>query len=241
MRRSNHEYSEYGLPESAGFRDPKASKPFGMNRRQVLTRLIALPSVGTAAGCATSSDARYPTKFWDEEVQLADGRIIWVEQGRGFSNLSSLATGIERELSVTLASLKFFLPGISSTVIEWSDRFKPLILNVFNGELFVGGHPFLGRHFTAFKRPRSGWVVQRYLTQSKAWERIPASKTPPPVRESNLLMADLLPAQGAVISLSKKASKDFNGSLGWSPYFRRLDPNKASDWSIGYDDKALTD
>ncbi len=241
MQRSSDENPEYGAPMPAGLRDTRAPKPLGINRRELLTRLIGLPLLGATAGCATSADARYATQFWDEEVQLADGRIFWIEQGRGFSNLSSLATGIERELTVTLASLKFFLPGISSTVIGWSDRFKPLILNVHDGKLYVGGHPFLGRHYTGFGVPRSGWVVQRYVPHSKTWERIPASHTPEPIRDTNLLMADAPKASLTVMTLATKTSKNFNGGPGWDAYNRRLDPKRLENQSKGYREADLAD
>jgi hypothetical protein len=238
MQRSNDENPDCAVRIPPAFRDSITPKPLRSNRRDVLTRLLALPLLGTTAGCASSADARYSTQFWDEEVQLADGRIIWVQQGRGLSRLGYQPT---YELYPTLATLKFFLPSISSTVIEWGDRFKPLILNVHDGKLYVGGHPYLGRHYSGFNRPRSGWVVQRYVPQSKAWERIPASHTPEPIRDTNLLMAAVPSASLTTMTLSTKTSKNFNGGPGWDAYNRRLDPAFRSSWSQGSDEKNLSD
>lgn len=238
MQRSNDENPEYGAPRPVGLRDSRAPKPWGVNRREVLTRLIALPLVGATAGCATSADARHATQFWDEEVQLADGRIIWVQQGRGLSRISD---GLTRYPYPTLASLKFFLPGVSPTVIEWSDRFKPLNLNVHDGELYVAGQPFLERHWFAFDKPRSGWVVQRYIARSKVWDRTPASLIPEPIRATNLLMAEIPNASWPVMSLSIKNASNFNGAASRQQFDRQLDPTVKAGLATGFRDTNLKD
>ncbi len=220
--------------------NPSARTSIG--RRAVLGGVGAVAFMGIS-GCETmflSEEAQATSTpiRWNEEVRFADGRVIVVRQGRGTSRLYN---GNRVVLRATLASLRFVIPEIQSTPIEWSDRFMPLILNVYEGELYVGGSPFLGRHFEEFGRPRSGWVVQRYDPSTQAWVRIPASKTPEPIRKTNLLI-DLPPPESfKLVTLEIKASVAYNGNSGIDLEIKQLDPNRRTTYGSGYRDQALTD
>jgi hypothetical protein len=217
--------------------------------RRVLGRRAILGSVLASSlltGCETMFIPENPqatsTRFhWNEEVQLSDGRIIVVRQGRGTSRIFD---GDRTNSQPTLGSLRFTLPEIQAAPIDWQDRFMPLILNVHEGKVYVGGSPWIGRHFNEFGRPRSGWVVQRYNSSTKAWDRIPASATPEPIRTTNLLI-NRVPAEGIkLMTIAIKNSNAYNGRTSEAsilPHLRDLDPSRKSVYADGITDRSLTD
>jgi hypothetical protein len=214
-----------------------------LGRRAILGSVLGSSLL---AGCETMFIPENPqatsTRFhWDEEVQLADGRIIIVRQGRGTSRIFD---GDRTNSQPTLGSLRFTLPEIQAAPIDWQDQFMPLILNVHEGKVYVGGSPWIGRHFNEFGRPRSGWVVQRYNPVTKGWERIPASATPEPIRTTNLLI-NRAPAEGIkLMTIAIKNSNIYNGRTSEAsilPEKRGLDPNRRSNYVDGTSDRGLTD
>jgi hypothetical protein len=194
--------------------------------------------IASLTGCATSEQAATTRIHWNEEVELADGRVIVVRQGRGTSHLYNAVGDV---VLPTLASLRFTLPDIQASPIEWSDRFMPLILNLYEGALYVGGSPLLGRHFREFGRPRSGWVVQRHNPTTNGWDRIPASQTPEPIRKTNLLIDRVPPSSVKLISIEVKNSAQYNGRSRIDAESRELDPTRRSTYSDGLRDSDLTD
>jgi hypothetical protein len=107
--------------------------------------------------------------------------------------------------------------------------------------VYVGGMPFIGRQFEEFKRPRSGWVVQRYNPTSKKWDRIPASATPIQIRTSNLLIGRVPEPDEGVMTLSVKSGPRYNGRTNVKDSHMKLDPNRRSSYGSGLNDSALTD
>lgn len=233
-----------GNAQSNAFPSPGNREVTSPSRRAVLGGIagVSLALINTA--CSKTPEP----SVWDEEVQLADGRVIVVRQKR---SSESLYDGDRVNIQPTLGYLKFLLPEIQSTPIEWGDKFMPLILNVHEGAVYVAGSPFIGRQFQEFKRPRSGWVVQRYNPSSKKWERIPASKTPEPIRNTNLVIDRVPKPELKLLTLAIKASKDFNGRIQRRPSYvapgeihpemLSLDPNRKSGWAQGINDRDLTD
>jgi hypothetical protein len=233
-------------PQSNAQEAPQGAADAG--RRTVLGGLAALTLGAASAGCDDGQATK--TKYhWEEEVELIDKRVIVVRQGRGSS---SMYDGQSVVTQPTLGSLKFTLPEIQAKPIEWKDRFQPLILNVHQGAVYVAGSPWIGRHFSEFGRPRSGWVVQKYNPASQAWDRVPASQMPEPIRNTNLVIDRVPPPEMPRLTLQVKASKDFNGRseaktpasptpIEIHPDRLRLDPNRKSRYAQGTDDQYLTD
>jgi hypothetical protein len=211
-----------------------AGEAISPSRRAVLGGIAGTALATISAACSMGPD---PAQ-WDEEVQLIDGRVIVVRQRR---TGESLYDGHAVNAQPTKGYLKFLLPEIQTTPIEWSDKFMPLILNVHEGAVYVGGMPFIGRQFQEFKRPRSGWVVQRYNPSTKKWERIPASKTPEPIRKTNLLIDLVPPPEMKLMTMPIKVGKDFNGRNRIHPEVASLDPGRKSRFAQAIDDSDLTD
>jgi hypothetical protein len=219
-------------------------------RRLLLGGLGAATLALTSSGCALggAGQATSVSYRWKEEVQLADGRVIIVEQGRGASRLYD---GDRFNNEPTLGRLRFSLPEIQTAPIEWRDKFWPLILNVHEGVVYVAGSPFIGRHWDEFGRPRSGWVVQRYNPGTKGWDRVPASKTPISIRQTNLLIKVTPPEDIKLMTLQIKASKQFNGNIPTSPSYvgpheihpenLSLDPERLGRYAQGSLPENLTD
>lgn len=225
-------------PDAAGENalDASTHQAF-VSRRTALGGIAGVALAGINAACSKTPEPA----IWDEEVQLVDGRVIVVRQRRGGEMLYD---GHAVNAQPTQGYLKFLLPEIQSTPIEWSDQFMPLILNVHEGTVYVGGSPFIGRQFQEFKRPRSGWVVQRYNPSNNKWERIPASKTPEPIRKTNLLINRVPPPEVKLMTLAEKSGPQYNGRTHENyivPELRGLDVKRKSNYAQGIDDQDLAD
>jgi hypothetical protein len=235
---------ELGQSQAGALTSISSSEAPSPSRRIVLGGIAGAALASINSACSKTPEP----SVWDEEVQLADGRVIVVRQKRGGEFLYD---GHRVNAEATKGYLKFLLPEIQAAHIEWSDAFMPLILNVHEGIVYVGGSPFIGRNFQEFQRPRSGWVVQRYNPTTKKWERIPASKTPEPIRKTNLLVNLTPPPDLKLMTLAIKASEQYNGRVPKNlPYVRpleihpemlSLDPSRKSEWAQAMDDQDLTD
>jgi hypothetical protein len=206
-------------------------------RRNAIVGLMGAALLPMVAAC-DSGQASKTTFHWDEEVELIDKRVITVRQGRGSSRMYDGQSVVGQP---TLGSLRFTLPEIQATPIEWQDKFMPLILNVHEGSVYVGGSPWIGQHFEDFGRPRSGWVVQRYDPSAKAWVRIPASKTPETIRKTNLLINLAPPPSLKLMTLEVKASAEYNGRSRIDAEIKQLDPAKRTTYGSGFRDQDLAD
>ncbi len=124
---------ELGQSQAGALTSISSSEATSPSRRVVLGGMAgaALASINTA--CSKTPEP----SVWDEEVQLIDGRVIVVRQKR---SSESLYDGDRVNIQPTLGYLKFLLPEIQSTPIEWSDKFMPLILNMHEGAVYVGGY-----------------------------------------------------------------------------------------------------
>jgi hypothetical protein len=157
-------------------------------------------------------------KTWQEEVRLLDGRVITVTQKR---RLEGVYTGqdfgnIPREAWVT-----FNLPEFSPQQIVWHENLIPLVLNIYNGKLFIVAFPKTTRELRQFGHPNPEYVGYRF--ENGQWTRIGFSDIPVAIYDSNM-WADNVPKKGADrVTLDDKA-KVLKDPQMPSDY-KRIDPS----------------
>jgi hypothetical protein len=141
----------------------------------------------TLLGCcmmaSLSACARASTVKWKEDVRLLDGRVIVVTQEKrcegGDYKAKTNATCLAREAWVTIR-----LPEFSSKEIVWHESLDPMVINVYEGRLYIVGSPPTGvefRKYGATNPPYFGFVWD-----TQAWQRIPFSNIPQAVYDGNM-------------------------------------------------------
>ena len=151
------------------------------------------------------------TQSWDEEVKLLDGRVIVVTQKRLLQN--GLLT---RDAWLTMK-----LPEFSAEAIAWHEALRPMILNVFNGKLYIVAYPPTTRENDRYGNPKSPYIG--YLWNGSAWERIEFLDIPESIYDANLLIR--IPDRYIrLMTLDQKNSKSMNNSIELPKRLKRIDP-----------------
>lgn len=171
-------------------------------------------------GCSEGFTAQAGFRTWQEEVRLNDGRVIVVTQKRrceGAYTGQNYASCIPRE-----AWLTFKLPDFGSQEIVWSEKLKPMLLNVHNGRLFVVGRFPTEREFRLYGKPQPSYVGFRW--ENGHWKRIAFTEIPEAIYDTNLLIG--FPPEGTkLLVLTRKESREMNADPEYPKQYKRIDPS----------------
>lgn len=147
--------------------------------------LAAMPMLG---GCSN-------TLTWTEEVKLLDGRVITVTQKRRID-----IEHVARESWLTLKLSEF-----GNQEITWNENLFPIVLNVYQGKLYVVGFVFSDKEYRQYGKPFPSYVPYRY--ESGQWQRIPFNEVPVEIYEVNMFLDDIPETYPKYCSLSDKVSQ----------------------------------
>lgn len=175
-----------------------------------LTLGMILASVPLLGGCGGN------TGSWQEEVKLSDGRVITVTQKRRYESVytGQDAGNIERESWLT-----FKLPEFGDQEITWHENLYPIVLNLYNGKLYLVSLPPSAREFIQYGKPQPPYVA--YLYQSGKWQRIPATEIPEAIYDTNMWLDSVPPNKTNRVNLKdKEAEMKKEGIPG---YMTRID------------------
>jgi hypothetical protein len=180
----------------------------------ILSRLISgasLASVLLIGGCGSD------TRSWQEEVKLADGRVITVTQRRRYENVydGQRSGNLSREFWLT-----FKLTEFDNQEITWHENLVPRVLNVYQGKLYVVGIPSTEREFRQYGNPNPSYLGYRH--EAGQWQRIRFNEIPEAIYDTNLLIASELPGDVKFVSLARKADEIANDRLRNAQ--KRIDP-----------------
>jgi len=152
------------------------------------------------------------TQTWDEEVKLLDDRVIVVTQKRLLLNGART-----REAWLTMN-----LPEFSPQPIVWHEALEPMILNIFNGRLYVVATPPSPRENTQYGKPNPSYIGYRW--NGSAWDRIPFSEIPEVIYDGNLVLHGYYEMTTKFLKLEQKNSPTMNNSIELPKTFKRVDP-----------------
>ncbi len=175
-----------------------------------LTLGVLLASVPLVGGCGDN------TLTWKEEVKLLDGRVITVTQKR------RIEENIERE-----AWLTFKLPEFSDKEIVWHENLNTMVLNVYQGKVYVVGTPGTIIEYNQYGRPEPKYIGYRY--DKGQWVRIPFMEIPVAIYDINMYPENMALNRLKYVSVADKFEifKDDR----WDASQRRVDPNYISRFS----------
>lgn len=159
----------------------------GLLKRMTLGFVLA--SVPLVGGCGDN------TLSWTEEVKLLDGRVITVAQKRRID-----IENVARESWLTLK-----LPEFGNQKIVWNENLFPIVLNVYQGKLYVVGFLFSEREYRQYGKPFPEYVPYRY--ESGQWQGIPFNEIPVEIYEVNMFLDDVPETYPKHSSLSDKESQ----------------------------------
>lgn len=166
--------------------------------------LVIMPLIG---GCGDN------TITWAEEVKLLDGRVITVTQKR------RIEENIERE-----AWLTFELPEFGNKEIVWHENLDVMVLNVYQGRLYVVGVPGTIIEFRKYGRPEPIYIGFRF--DNYQWIRLPFNEIPEAIYDANMYPENMALARLKYVSADDKAEifKDDR----WRSHQLRIDPKYKS-------------
>lgn len=179
-----------------------------------MTLGLVLASMPLVGGCTN-------TGSWQEEVKLSDGRVIVVTQKRRYEGVYTGQNfgDLPREFWLT-----FRLPEFGDQEITWHENLKPLVLNLYQGHLYLIATPPSGREFMQYGSPKPGYVQFKY--DGVGWKRVPFSEIPEAIYDTNLLIANGPPNNAKFVLISMKSEEIKDETLGDS--YKRI----TSKWVI---------
>lgn len=148
-------------------------------------------NVSTAIGMAVMgmSMSACAATNWKEEVLLHDGSKIIVER--------TVERGGRHEIGqqppIKEQSLIFSL-STTNERITWKTEFsedvgladfQPLLLDIFQGKIYVVTHPVGCLAYNKWGRPNPPYVIFKY--DGKAWQRIPLQELPAEIKTPNMI------------------------------------------------------
>ena len=135
---------------------------------------ITVPALGLlVAGVLTWQWYQRHFPSWNEEVLLADGRLLSVHRAETFNTEGAL---VETALTINL-------PEIGGTH-TWRESLHPAIVNAYQGKVYVVGRVTY-RSASQYKHPKYGYVAFVYAAPN--WQRVPFMSVPEPIRaEENI-------------------------------------------------------
>jgi hypothetical protein len=173
--------------------------------------LIALLVIAAIFGAVYYWIASSAIHEWKEEVKLADGRIIVVEQKRRFDGR------VARESWLDLS-----LPESGGKTVEWHESLLPLVLNVSAGKLYLVARPPSSVEQARYGNPRRGYVAFQWADGK--WKTIPFEDVPTAIYDSNMLIWPVPSNESRTLTLAEKNGTDYNGNAKLPPELKRLLP-----------------
>ena len=137
------------------------------------------------------------TTSWREEAKLLDGRVVVVTQRRKF----------EHGTLVRDAWLTINLKELGDQPIIWHEALIPMLVNVYNEQLYVVGIPSTSREYDHYGRPEYSYIGFRY--EKNRWNRIDFKEIPEQIYDANLLYSSDLPedtSSHSILTLKQKQS-----------------------------------
>lgn len=153
------------------------------------------------------------TITWTEEVKLLDGRVITVVQK------NRTEEDVSREFWLT-----FKLEEFGDKEIIWHESLMPLVLNVYQGSLYVISNPFTEREFRQYGKPNPPYLGYRY--EAGQWQHIPFNEIPKAIYDTNMYFDNMAVYRLKHVSLAHKAEMIKDERYG--SYLKRIDPKHAS-------------
>lgn len=163
-----------------------------MNRRHSVLNTLKSISAALALGLSIGACVSVPVyggTSWKEEVLLHDGSKIIVTR--------SVSRGGRHEIGqqppIKEQSVLLTLP-ITSERVTWKSEFsedvgladfQPLLLDIFQGTVYVVTHPVGCLAYNKWGRPNPPYVVFKY--QDKAWHRITLQELPKEIKTPNMI------------------------------------------------------
>lgn len=189
------------------------------NRSESLTVMrratLACGLLLSVAGCAQTVE-------WREDVRFLDGQVVTVTQKRrcegGDVNAKTDATCLARDAWVTMR-----LPELSGSEIVWHESLNPMVINVFEGALYIVGTPPTSvefRKYGAVNPPYYGFVWK-----GGEWTRIPFSIIPTALYQGNMLIESIPKTRTDHVTLELKKSET---GCCYRSQQRRIDPARVS-------------
>jgi hypothetical protein len=193
--------------------------------RKIIRFVCLAGGLMSFSACSTAPDF----VIWQEEVRLNDGRVVVVTQKRkceGAYTGGNYAYCIAREAWLTIN-----LPQFSAQEIVWHEHLQPMILNIYEGKLFVVGTPPSEQEFHLYGSERPPYFG--FVWDGGNWKRIPFKEIPEQIYDSNLLMNGVgIPPSGMTyLPLDKKESREMNGDLTLGKEYKRIDPSYGSNFN----------
>ena len=183
---------------------------------------LAICTILAASAC---SSGEYKT--WREEVILSDGSKIFVDQKRrcdGAYNGQANNACIAREAWLTV-----YRPELSERPIEWHEHLHPMIVNLFQGKLYVVGDPPTEREFHLYGSPRPAYIG--FVWEADHWRQLKFSEIPPAIYDTNLLIAAFPPEGITALTVERKAANDLNGDWRIPKQLKQVDPAYESNFN----------
>lgn len=131
------------------------------------------------------------TLTWQEEVKLLDGRVITVTQKRRYERK------MPREFWLT-----FKLPEFGNKEIVWHESLDVLVLNLYQGKIYIVGIPGTEREFRQYGSPMPSYIGYRY--DSGQWIRLPFNEIPTAIYQTNMYLENMVIAKLKRVSLADK-------------------------------------
>ena len=168
-----------------------------------------------AVGICMNLTACSNTFSWDEEVKLLDGRIITVQQKRRFDD-----SRMPRE-----AWLSFKLPEFGDKEILWHEALHTMVLNVYQGKLYIVGIPVTEVEYKQYGRPEPFYIGFRY--DNGLWKRIPFKEIPEAIYDANMWFENMVNYKIKHLSIDEKDIR-LLWDKGYMIHQRRIDPKYIS-------------
>ena len=181
-----------------------------MNIRKAFNRMtlgLLMAVVPLVGGCGEE------VLTWTEEVKLLDGRVITVTQKR------RIEENIERE-----AWLTFKLPEFGDKEIVWHENLDVMVLNMYEGKLYVVGVPGTIIEYRKYGRPEPLYIGYRF--DNFQWTRIPFNGIPEAIYDANMYPENMALARLKHVSVAGKVEmfKDDR----WRSHQLKIDPKYKS-------------
>ena len=155
------------------------------------------------------------TFSWDEEVKLLDGRVITVQQTQQFED------AMPRDVWV-----RFKLPEFDTKEIVWHEALRAMVLNVYQGNLYIVGRPGTGIEYKRYGRPEPYYIGFRY--EKGLWVRIPFNEIPTAIYDTNMWFDNMGIYKIKHLSLEEKNRRIFGD--GYTPDLKRINPKHISNF-----------
>ena len=161
-------------------------------------------------------------RIWREEVKLLDGRVIVVTQKKrceGAYTGGNYASCIAREAWLTIN-----LPEFSKEPIIWHENLYPIVVNVYEGRLYLVGAFPTQREFKLYGQPTHPYIA--FVWKNQNWQPIPFKSILEAIYDINMLLEATPSKEVRLLTLVEKEGPENNGDRRISEESRRISATK---------------